>query len=623
MGQSESSLMVQFLLQTSWCLPLYGLLGAIATLPWALGFTRRTGPRLAAYINILVTAIAFLHGTIVLRSVWGHSPYELTIPWLQAANLELSLDFKFSTVTLLATEFVTGLSLLAQVFALGYMEKDWSMARFFALLGFFEAAMAGVALSNSLFISYALLEMLTLSTYLLVGFWYAQPLVVNAARDALLTKRVGDLFLLMGVVALSFLAGSLNFSNLAAWSSTATLSPLVATLLGLALIAGPTGKCAQFPLHLWLDEAMEGPSPASIMRNAVVVTTGAYILIELQPVLALSPIASTVLVVLGTITAVGESMVAIAQVDIKRTLSHSTSAYLGLVFIAVGLQSTNAALLLLLTHGAAKALMFMSIGSVTLTTNTQDVTEMGGLGGRMPATAAAFAIGSVGLVAVLPFGCFWGMVEWVRIIQILQPAMVAVLALVNGLTAFNLVRVYGLVFAGSMQPKTRRSPEVAWPMAVPTVILIVLNLLLPLLLLRANILSDVRLVPWGTVGIVVATGTLGSGVAAAIYLFGSIPKPIRLPSQSLQDLLAYDFYIDRLYRGTIVALVGWISRSTAWLDRYVVDGAVNLVGLAMLFGGESLKYSSFGKSQLYLLTILLGLGLLGILMTWSLSRGGM
>jgi NAD(P)H-quinone oxidoreductase subunit 5 len=168
-----------------------------------------------------------------------------------------------------------------------------------------------------------------------VGFWYAQPLVVTAARDAFLTKRIGDVLLLMGVVALAALAGSLNFDDLSEWVKTAELSPWAATLLGLALIAGPVGKCAQFPLHLWLDEAMEGPNPASILRNSVVVICGAYVLIRLQPVVVLSPVALSALVIIGALTAVGASLVAIAQVDIKRTLSYSTSAYLGLVFIAV------------------------------------------------------------------------------------------------------------------------------------------------------------------------------------------------------------------------------------------------------------------------------------------------
>ena len=242
--------MAEFLVQTGWLIPAYGLIGAIATLPWAAGLIRRTGQRPAAYINILMTLLALIPGTLAFEGIWGHGPRELTWDWFQIADLQLHISLELSVLSLGIVELVTGLSLLAQLFALGYMEKDWALGRFFGLMGFFEAAMSGVILSSSLFVSYSLLEMLTLSTYLLVGFWYAQPLVVTAARDAFLTKRIGDVLLLMGVIALSAFAGSLHFNDLYEWVKVANLTPAVATLLAIALIAGPTGKCAQFPLHL-------------------------------------------------------------------------------------------------------------------------------------------------------------------------------------------------------------------------------------------------------------------------------------------------------------------------------------------------------------------------------------
>ena len=204
------------------------------------------------------------------------------------------------------------------------------------------------------------------------GFWYAQPLVVTAARDAFLTKRVGDVLLLMGVVALCSYSGVMGFNDLYAWAAQDTLSPLAATLLGLGLVAGPTGKCAQFPMHLWLDEAMEGPNPASILRNSVVVTCGAIVLLKVMPILQLSPIAIGVMLVIGSISAIGGSLVALAQVDIKRTLSYSTTAHMGLVFIAIALQIPVLALLLLFTHAVSKALLSMSIGGVIASTNCQD-----------------------------------------------------------------------------------------------------------------------------------------------------------------------------------------------------------------------------------------------------------
>lgn len=623
--------MTQFLLQACWWVPLYGLIGAILTLPWSTGTVRKTGPRPAAYFNLLMTVLAFIHGSVVFTATWDQPPQQLLVHWVQAADLDLSFALEISTVSVGVMELVSVLSLLAQIYALGYMEKDWALARFFGLLGFFEAAISGIAISDSLLLTYALLEMLTLSTYLLVGFWYAQPLVVTAARDAFLTKRVGDVPLLMGVVTLSTIAGSLNFSDLEKWAETATLSPLVATLLGLALIAAPTAKCAQFPFHLWLDEAMEGPNPASIMRNTVVVGAGAYLLIKLQPVLALSPVTDSVLVILGAVTAVGASLVAIAQIDIKRTLSHSTSASLGLVFIAVGQNHVDIALLLLFTHSISKALLFMSIGSVITTTNTQDLTEMGGLWSKMPATTVAFVVGAAGMVALLPLGNFWAMRRWLDGFWEVPLWLVIVLFLVNGLTALNLTRVFGLVFAGKPQAKTRRAPEVGWPMALPMVILTVIALLVPWTLQKWQLLisgngllaetGDIDsvnlLLKTLDVPLLMLSGLIGCAIGVAIYWYGVLPKPVRLPIPALQDLLAFDFYIDRIYMLTVVWAVASIAKISAWTDKYIVDGVVNLFGFATIFSGEGLKYSGTGQSQFYVLTIVGGIAGLLALVIWQ------
>lgn len=609
--------MNQFLFSTSWFVPFYSLLGAILTLPWGIGIIQRTGPRPAAYINLLTTVLAFVHSLFVFKNIWDREPENLLVTWFKAADLDLSFALELSPVSIGATVLITGLSLLAQVYALGYMEKDWSLARFFALLGFFEAALSGLAISDSLFLSYALLEVLTLSTYLLVGFWYAQPLVVTAARDAFLTKRVGDLLLLMGVVTLSTLAGSLNFSDLYEWAQTANLSPMTSALLGLALIAGPAGKCAQFPLHLWLDEAMEGPNPASVMRNSLVVAGGAYLLYKLQPLLALSPVALNVLVVMGTVTAIGATLVSIAQIDIKRSLSHSTSAYMGLVFLAVGLQQGGVALMLLLTHAIAKALLFMSSGSVILTTQSQDLTEMGGLWSRMPATTSAFVVGSAGMVSLLPLGSFWAMLSWADGFVNISPWVIGVLLLVNGLTALNLTRVFRLVFLGKPQQKTRRTPEVAWQMALPMVILTVLTLLLPLMLQEWYLLPNWDSINWYVALALFTSTVVGVGVGCTVYLHKAWSRSRFLAWRFLQDLLGYDFYIDRVYRVTVVSAVALLSRVSSWSDRYLVDGLVNLVGFATILSGQSLKYSISGQSQGYMLTILAVVSVLGFFISWS------
>ncbi|MBE9056179.1 NAD(P)H-quinone oxidoreductase subunit F [Sphaerospermopsis sp. LEGE 08334] len=611
--------MNEVLFFTSWFVPFYSLLGAILTLPWGIGLIQRTGPRPAAYLNLLTTLLGFVHSLIVFRDIWNRDQENLLITWFQTADFKLTFALELSPVSIGAIVLITGLSLLAQIYALGYMEKDWSLARFFGLLGFFEAALTGLAISDSLFLSYALLEVLTLSTYLLVGFWYAQPLVVTAARDAFLTKRVGDLLLLMAVVTLSTQAGSLNFSDLYEWVQTANLSPLTSTLLGIALIAGPAGKCAQFPLHLWLDEAMEGPNPASVMRNSLVVAGGAYVLYKIQPILVLSPIALNALVVMGTVTAVGATLVSIAQIDIKRALSHSTSAYMGLVFLAVGLEQGGVALMLLLTHAIAKALLFMSSGSIIYTTQSQDLTEMGGLWSRMPATTTAFVVGSAGMVTLLPLGSFWAMLAWADGLIKVNPWVIAVLVLVNGLTALNLTRVFRLIFWGQPQQKTRRAPEVGWPMALPMVTLTIITLLIPMMLQQWYLLPNWESIDWYIVLALVTSTVLGVVIGSKIYLHKGWSRSRILGWRFLQDLLGYDFYIDRVYRFTIVSAVALLSKISAWSDRYLVDGFVNLVGFATIFGGQSLKYSISGQSQGYMLTILVVISLLGFFISWSLG----
>ena len=617
--------MTDFLIENSWIIPVYGLIGAILTLPWSLGIIRRTGPRPAAYLNILMTLVAFVHGSIIFNLIWTRETQQFVFHWLQVADLDLTLSFELSPVSFGALQLVTGISLLVQIYALGYMEKDWSLARFFALMGFFEAALAGLALSDSLLLSYCLLEALTLSTYLLVGFWYAQPLVVTAARDAFLTKRVGDIALLMGIVALSSYGEGLSFSELETWVEGHQLGPTVAALLGLALIAGPIGKCAQFPLNLWLDEAMEGPNPAGIMRNSIVVSAGAYVLIKLEPATTLSPISADALIIVGTVTAIGTSLMAIAQIDIKRALSHSTSAYLGLVFIAVGLRQVDIAFLLLFCHAIAKALLFMSAGSVILVTNNQNVSEMGGLWSRMPATGLSFVIGAAGLIGLAPLGMFWTYQRWFSGSWDVEWWLLLLVMFVNTFSAINLTRLFRVIFLGEPQVKTRRAPEAPWQMAVPMVALIVVTLITtsaPIqwpFWLSPNIplpLDQPELINQYSVPLLIASGALGCVIGSVITVRKAWSRSSNFAVRFVQDLLAYDFYIDKLYEVTVIAAVSAFSKFTSWVDRYIVDGAVNLVSLATIFSSNALKYNTSGQSQFYIATIVIAVGLL---LWWMLN----
>ncbi|UXE62568.1 MAG: NAD(P)H-quinone oxidoreductase subunit F [Woronichinia naegeliana WA131] len=608
--------MLESLSQVVWLVPCYALLGAVLAIPWSPGIIRQTGPRPAGYISIAMTAIALVHSLLALKFIWDKPAIDLSFPWLHAANLDISLDFEVSAVNVAALVLITGLNLAAQIYAVGYLEMDWGWARFFSLMALFEAGLCTLVLCDSLFFSYVVLEILTLGTYMLIGYWFNQSLVVTGARDAFLTKRVGDLILLMGVVALLPLAGTWNYHGLAAWAATANLDPTLATLLCLALIAGPLGKCAQFPLHLWLDEAMEGPLPATVLRNTLVVATGAWVLVKIQPILTLSPLALTVMMAIGATTAIGASLIAIAQIDIKRSLSYTVSAFMGLIFIAVATGETNTALQLILTYTLAMAILVMCVGGIVWNNVTQDLTQYGGLWSRRPISALSYLAGIVSLIALPPFGNFWAWLKLAETWNEQNPILLGVLLFVNTLTAFSVTREFCLIFGGKPKPMTVRSPEALWPLVVPMVITVGFSLHSPLILKQWHLLPDFADINLTFTSILIASSLIGISSSAFIYLNPAIAKPIQLPIKPLQDFFAYDLYTAQIYKVTIVAIVGGISYIVNWFDKFIVDGFVNLVGVVTLFSGQSLKYNVTGQTQFYVLSIVLGLTLIGALLSY-------
>jgi NAD(P)H-quinone oxidoreductase subunit 5 len=376
------------------------------------------------------------------------------------------------------------------------------------------------------------------------------------------------------------------------------------------------GKCAQFPMHLWLDEAMEGPNPASILRNSVVVTCGAVVLLKVMPLLRISPVAIDVLLVVGTISAVGGALVAIAQVDLKRACSYSTTSYLGLVFVAIALQQPFIALLLLFAHAVAKAVLFMSVGSVIATTNCQDLTELGGLANRMPATTTAFLVGAAGLTGLLPLGCFWSFGLMVEDLTHRAPLFAVVVLLTNALTALNLTRVYRQVFLGSPHPKTRRAPEVNWLMALPMVSLSVLVLLTPLVMARIDRVPGIDAFSSGTALVLVGSGVAGWLAGSLVPLDTFWSRSLLQPLRLLQDLLAFDFYTDRIYRATIVAFVAGMARITNGFDRLVVNGLVNRIADVSMASAQTLKLGVSGRLQTYVFTVVVAIVLLVGSLSW-------
>jgi NAD(P)H-quinone oxidoreductase subunit 5 len=622
--------------QTAWLVPLYPLLASLLSFLWSPGLISRTGPRPCGYLNLLLVSLAFLHSAAALITLHSNSgagsaaiyrPLTFGWTWLQTAGLRIGFDGLITEPALIAMTVITGLHVLVQMYSIAYLEMDWGWPRFFGSLSFFESGLCALVLTDSIFFSYVILELLTLGTYLIVGTWYNQPLVVKGARDAFLTKRIGDLILLAGVIALLPITGTWNFHGLQAWAADQANNhlPLPAgfTLIVLALIAGPMGKCAQIPLHLWLDEAMESPLPSTVLRNSVVVVGGAWVLLRLEPLIELSPLVASVLVVVGGTTALVASLIALAQIDVKRALSFLVSAWMGLLFVAVGLGGSTVADHLMLVYPLPMALMLMVIGAIVLTNVTQDLTQLGGLWSKRPLMGIAFLSGAAGLMALPPFGGFAALRELLALTSASgQPALLGGLVLItNALISAGLIRVFGLIWGGRPSVFTTRSPEVLWLMALPTLFLTGLVLHLPQLLARAGVFAGagglLAIPGWGPGALPLLLSTLiGGGFSALFYLR---PHPLaHLPSTlgGLQDWLAHDMQTERFYHRTVVGLVVLLSRVSAWIDQRLIDGFSGATGEVALEGARRLSLTTSGRSQAYALTLVLGVLLMA---AWLLS----
>ena len=618
--------------QTAWLVPLYPLVASLLSLLWSPGLISRTGPRPCGYLNLTLVSVAFVHSAAALMALHSNSaagaaalykPLTFGWTWLDTAGLRVGFDGLITEPALIAMTVITGLHVLVQIYAIGYLEMDWGWPRFFGSLSFFEAGLCALVLTDSLFFSYVILELLTLGTYLIVGTWYNQPLVVKGARDAFLTKRIGDLILLAGVIALLPITGTWNFHGLQAWAADQVNNgnplPQILPLILLALIAGPMGKCAQIPLHLWLDEAMESPLPSTVLRNSVVVVGGAWVLLRLEPLIELSPLVQTVLVIVGGTTALVASLIALAQIDIKRALSFLVSSWLGLLFVAVGLGGISVADHLMLVYPLPMALMLMVIGAIVITNVTQDLTQLGGLWSKRPLMGLAFLTGAAGLMALPPFGGFAALSELMELTaESSHPLLLGVLVLfTNALISAGLIRVFGLIWGGRPSVFTTRSPEVLWLMALPTFVLMGLVLHLPQLLVINGVFALSPLPGWGPLAVPLLISTLvGGGLSAVFYLR---PHPLaHLPAAlgGLQDWLAHDMQTERFYHRTVVGLVVGLARLSAWMDERLVDGFSSATGSVALQGARRLSFTTSGRSQAYALTVVLGVLLMA---AWLLT----
>ncbi|WP_281067920.1 NADH-quinone oxidoreductase subunit L [Anthocerotibacter panamensis] len=628
---------VSQLTQWAWLIPLYGGMAALLSLPWSLGLLK--GQKSAAFAGIAAMAVAFGHSLFaLLASLGSPEPYRLSLSWLNAGDVHLDLTLLFTPLTLGMLTLVTGISFLVQIYSLSYMAAEGGLPRYYGLLNFFTAAMLGLVISDNLLITYACWELMGLCSYLLVGFWFHKASATQAARKAFLTTRVGDFLLLVGIVALYVTAGTLDFAALGIWAETAQLAPAFAAFLTLLLFAGPVGKSAQFPLHVWLPDAMEGPTPVSaLIHAATMVAAGVFLVVKLEPVFALSPFTMGFIAWTGAVTALGSALIALVQNDIKRVLAYSTISQLGYMFMALGAGHPEAAVFHLFTHAFFKAMLFLGSGSVIHAMHeaehqthshldVQDMRYMGGLLGRMPITATTFGLGVLSIAGVFPLAGFWSKDSVLHALQEAteqspQFSGVYLVALVTAcLTAFYMSRQFFLTFTGKARtPEAASVHESPWLMTLPLAVLAVPSGIAGFLGNAWFVKEELSLSL-----LTLSTAVVALGFTASFLLYG-----VKIPTGGMSKVLApihtaleNRLYLDALYERTVVAGTVQLGALFAWFDRTIVDGLVNAISTLTWAGAETLKYLENGKAQVYLLVVMASVLTLGLL-SYTVQAGSL
>ena len=572
--------------------------------------------------SLLLALIAFAH----VVAGWSHGVAvreTVNFTWLQFGASNVDLGWVLDPLSALMLVMVTFVGLLIFIYSVGYMAHDENFTRFFCFLSLFAGSMLGVVIANSMLLLFMSWELVGLTSYLLIGFWYLKPSAAAAAKKAFLTTRIGDVFFLLGIVWLFAQTGTLLFYHNGAGSMEAgALAGLLAQhaafgltaagAIGLLIFAGAAGKSGQFPLHVWLPDAMEGPTPVSaLIHAATMVAAGVYLIARVYPLMQAGALAGgtttalTVVTWVGAFTAVFAALIAVAQNDIKRILAYSTVSQLGYMMAGLGMGGVAVGMFHLITHAFFKALLFMGAGSVIHGCHEeQDIRRMGGLRVDMPLTFLTYTVGMLALCGFpLFFSGFWSKDGILEAAQHWSVAKGPFYMLVFGalLTAFYMMRQVGYVFLGTWRGKkpAHESPAV---MTVPLAILAFFAMALGLIgtpvwpWFRGFIES--RAVPFEWHGFaepglmaVMATSTVivfvGLGLGWWLYA-GQAPKPeqqdvlekaIPLPWAWLRDRL----YVDEFYAVTVVAFYGWWARVADWLDRRVWGGVVT--GVAWAFRG--------------------------------------
>jgi NADH-quinone oxidoreductase subunit L len=636
-------------------------------------------------ISLVLALVAFGH----VLSGWAQGAAvreTVNFTWLEAGPAQVDLGWVLDPLAAVMLVMVTFVGLLIFIYSTGYMEHDENVTRFFCFLSLFAGAMLGVVIANSLLLLFMCWELVGLTSYLLIGFWYQRPSAAAAAKKAFLTTRVGDVFFLLGMVWLFSQTGTLLFYNHGAGSmEPAALAGLLAAKAGLGLtaagaigiliFAGAAGKSGQLPLHVWLPDAMEGPTPVSaLIHAATMVAAGVYLIARVYPLMQAGALtggttaALTVVTWVGAATALFAALVAVAQNDIKRILAYSTVSQLGYMMAGLGMGGVAVGMFHLITHAFFKALLFMGAGSVIHGCHEeQDIRKLGGLWSKMPWTFGTYAIGMLALSGFpIFFSGFWSKDGILEAAQHWSVAKGPFYMLVTGalLTAFYMTRQVSYVFFGSWRGhgEPHESPKA---MTLPLVILAFFAVTLGALGTPAwpwfrSFLTD-RAAEFSFEGFsepglmaLMATSSLvvflGLGLGWLVYGSKSPaaeePDALERAVPPVWAVLRDKFYFDELYGATVIWFYAAWARVADWLDRRVWGGAVALVSLIfkggahasrlldtygvnggfdkgceeLANGGGLLAQVQSGQVQRYLRLLALGVVVLAAILIWS-SRG--
>ncbi len=572
-------------------------------------FGRRFG-RWAPWVSLIALAGSLvLSASLFYSLLTTHYPLHFSWTWLSFGEHSLRMGFLADPLSVTMCLVVTGVGWLIMLYSIGYMQADPRFSRFFAYLSLFFSAMLTLVLADHFILLYIGWELVGLCSYLLISFWFEKESAANAGKKAFLTTRIGDLGLLAAILLIAKITGNLSFTNL---EGTAAALGAWAPIAAVLIFWGAAGKSAQFPLHVWLPDAMEGPTPVSaLIHAATMVAAGVYLVARTLPLFIPDPEALRVVAILGGITSFFAGTVACTQTDLKKVLAYSTISQLGLMMVALSCGSAFPGMFHLVTHAWFKALLFLGAGSVIHAVHHQEMTRMGGLWKAMPITAVTFLVGSLAMSGLPPFSGFWSKEEILTGLVHHYPAPFLWLVMgISGLTAFYISRAAILVFfgasrdvshdrgghevaAGNGAASASRSHESPWVMTLPLIILSAgaagVGLLgshwtgyafQHFLGLEAGRHEGMK----GIQSISIAVAGTGILLAVARYGFGwsLAPAVIRRALNPIYRLVAAKYYVDELYERLFLGPARAFSRFCFSLDARVVDGAVNGAGRASL-----------------------------------------